>query len=380
MNEWIRFLTGVLLILLLAGPPALPCDLCNPGKATTTLREDAAKAKLILFGKLANARLDPASDGGGATDLQIEKVLKDDPWLRARKVVEIPRYVRLDPGTDHFLIFCDIFRGKLDPFRGQPASAEVIGYVQKASVLDARDRTKTLLFYFDYLDHTNRQIANDAFAEFTHCSDAEIGQVAGKLSPAKLRRWLQDAQTPAERLGLYSFLLGGCGGDHDAALLRALIAKSGERTGNALGGLLSGYIHLRPREGWKLAETILTDKQRPFAERYAVIGMLRFYHGWKPEETRADVMRCLAVLVGQGDMADIAVEDLRRWEMWSLCVEVLGQFPKQTHAAPIVRRAIVRYALSCPKPEAKSFIAELRKTDADIVGDVEESLRFEKQK
>jgi hypothetical protein len=86
------------------------------------------------------------------------------------------------------------------------------------------------------------------------------------------------------------------------------------------------------------------------------------------------------VLVGQGDMADIAVEDLRRWEMWSLCVEVLGQFPKQTHAAPIVRRAIVRYALSCPKPEAKSFIAELRKTDADIVGDVEESLRFEKQK
>src|SRR5580704_14706884 len=112
MNEWIRCSIGVLLILLLAGPPALPCDLCNPGKATTTLREDAAKAKLILFGKLANARLDPASDGGGATDLQIEKVLKDDPWLRARKVVEIPRYVRLDSGTDHFLVFCDVFRGK----------------------------------------------------------------------------------------------------------------------------------------------------------------------------------------------------------------------------------------------------------------------------
>ena len=369
-----------MLLLLTAGPPALSCDLCGASKRTITLPQSAQAAKLVLYGKLANARVNPDNDGGGATDLHIEKVLKSDPWLGDKKIVELQRYVRIDPADDYFLVFCDIFKGKLDAYRGEPVGLEVVDYLQKAMTLKDGDRVKTLLFFFNYLDHRNTKISSDAFAQFARSSDVEIAQVAGKLPPVKLRRWLQDSKTPPERLSLYAFLLSACGTEKDADLLRSLIDKSSERTSDVLAGSLSGYIRLRPRAGWDLAATILQDAHRSFVERYAVVGMLRFYHAWKPDETRDDVLRCLGLLVRQGEMADIAIEDLRLWEAWSACPEVLAQFDRKTHAAPIVRRAIVRYALCCPEPSAKAFIADLRRKEPSLVSDVEESLSFERQR
>jgi hypothetical protein len=382
-NAWVL---GALLGLFAPLSPALPtstcigCSICNGGKGVAPLRQDAQTAKLILYGKLVNARVNPVAEGGGTTELQIEKIVKSDPWLGEKKVVEIQRYVKPDPANDHFLIFCDIFRGKLDPYRGEPVSADVVSYLQKAMALDGKDRIKALLFYFDYLEHRDQKIANDAFAELARAGDAEIGQLAGKLSAEKLRTWLEDARTPAYRLGLYAFLLGACGTDRDADLLRTLLEKTTERTSNAAGGLLSGYIRLRPKEGWELAQTILKDARRSFTERYAVVGTLRFYHGWKPDESRDEVLRCFTLLIDQGEMADIAVEELRRWETWTLTADILSQYDKKTHAAPIIRRAIVRYALSCPRPEAKTFVAAVRKQEPELVSDVEESLRTEKQK
>ena len=56
--------------------------------------------------------------------------------------------------------------------------------------------------------------------------------------------------------------------------------------------------------------------------------------------------------------------------------EVFAQFAKPTHAAPIVRRGIVRYALTCPNDDAKRFIASVRQTDPKLVAAVEEALKL----
>ena len=40
----------------------------------------------------------------------------------------------------------------------------------------------------------------------------------------------------------------------------------------------------------------------------------------------------------------------------------------------IVRRAIVRYAISCPDPKAKAFLARARQADPKLVHDVEEQM------
>jgi hypothetical protein len=375
---------AALAIVLTASCPALACNICGAGAQNTpTLREDAAKAKLVLYGTLANARLNANDPLGtaGTTDLRIDSVLKADPVIGDRKSIVLPRYVPLDPRKPAtYLVFCDVSDGKLDPYRGLAVrSAAVVDYLRGLLAVQGADRVQVLQYCFGYLDHRDPDVAADAFHEFAKASDREVGQVAGKLRAEKLRRLLQDPLTPPERIGLYAFLLGACGGSPDAEFLRRAIEQP-KRAGGTLGGLLSGYIELRPREGWELARKLLGDESRPFLERLSVVGTLRFFHGWKPEDSRLEVLRGLAMLLPQGDIADLAIEDLRRWQYWDLTPEVLAQFGKPGHDAPIMRRGIVRYALSCPRPEAGRFIQTLRREDPQLVKDVEEFLQFEKQK
>jgi hypothetical protein len=384
MARQVVFLILLLTTFFLLYSPALPCSLCS-GQRSKTLREDAALAKMILCGRLANPRISQDKDGvatGGTTELHIEVVLKSDPFLGNRAVVELPRYVPCDPkNPTKFVVFCDIFNGRLDPYRGIPIqSAEFLDYLKGAIALDARDQTQSLLYFFNYLDHNDSTIADDAFLEFAKANDREIGQLAGRLDARKLRAWVQNRQTPPPRLNLYGFLLGACGDVSDAGLLRSLIVNADENTQAALSGLLSGYICLRPREGWELALKLLEDAHQPFSRRLAVLGTMRFYHGWQPAQSREAILRCLAAVVAQPDMADLAVEDLRRWQLWDLTREALAQFGKKSHSAPIMRRAIVRYALCCPDQDAKDFISALRKQDAELVAEVEESLQFERQR
>ncbi len=372
----------VLAAIVLAFPsPALACIYCmNGGTPAPSLRQDAAQAKLVLYGSIVQSDLNPA--GGGVSQMHVLGVLKSDPSRKTSKDVEIPRFIPVTNKKDppKFIVFCDVIGGSLDPYRGVPVkSAAVVDYLKGALALDPKDRTKALQYYFRFLDHADAEVANDAYLEFAKATDQEIGQVAPKLAPDKLRHLLEDPRTPGYRLGLYAFLLGACGGDREAALLRTLVENLTDRTRSALDGLLGGYIHLRPREGWELALAILRDEKRSFIERWAVLRTCSFYHTWKPEDARRDVLRCLAVAVREGDIADVAVEDLRRWKLWELTDDVLAQYGKPSHAAPLIRRAIVRYALSCPRTEAARFVGEVRKQDPETVKDVEESLQLEKK-
>src|SRR5262249_40317757 len=155
-------------------------------------------------------------------------------------------------------------------YRGRPVtSSAVLDYLEKAKGLQGKDRTQVLLHYFQYLDHRDPTVAGDAFLEFAKSSDQEIGQAARHLAPDNLRGLLDDPKTPPERLGIFALLLGACGSERDAQQLRAMIERPTDRTVAALDGLLGGYIHLRPREGWDLVVAILADPRRSFAERYA---------------------------------------------------------------------------------------------------------------
>jgi hypothetical protein len=361
--------------------PAFPCSLCS-GQRSKTLREDAALAKLIVYGTLTDSNLTVDRDGlaSGTTKLKIETILRSNPFLAGRTILELPRYVPVDPKNPaRFMIFCDVCNGRLDPYRGIPVqSGDLVNYIAGALTLDSRESTHLLCYFFRYLDHPDPAIADDAFLEFAKAGDSEIGRLAGKLDARKLRAWVHDSRTPATRLNLFGFLLGACGETSDAGAMRSLIVNPSDNSRDALSGLLSGYICLCPREGWELAWTLLSDPHQPFAKRSAVLGTLRFFHGWQPVESRSAVLRGLSELVAQADIADLAIEDLRRWQLWELTDEVLAQFGKQSHAAPIMRRAIVRYALCCPKSGAKAFIAAHRTTDVALVADVEESLQFEK--
>src|SRR5262249_27253769 len=230
---------------------------------------------------------------------------------------------------------------------------------------------------FRHLDSADPAVAEDAFLELAKAGDEELGKAAKRMEPERLRKLLASPQTPPERVGLLAFMLGACGGDRDAEVLLGRIRAPLPPPRSDLSGLLAGYVELRPREGWDLVNAILADTKRPFGERYAVISTVRFFHGYRPDDSRREVVRAMAEILKHGELSDVAIDDLRRWKVWELTDAVLEKYGKEGYDAHIVRRGILRYALSCPLESAKRFVPDRRGDEPGEVADVEESLRFE---
>lgn len=379
----LRALGVIALAFLAALPcPSPACTLCGGNPATTaTIRQDLGPAKLVLYGTLANVRM---VGNGGTTDLKIERVLRSDPFLGDKKVVTLPKVVPFDAkDPPKFLVFCDVFQGKLDPFRGMPVkSPALVDYVKGIMELDPRDRTAALVYYFRYLDHADPAVANDAFVEFAKANDAEIGQAARKLDPEKLRKLIQDPQTPAGRLSLFTFLLGSCGTEQDAAYLKGIIDNPTGRTANALDGALAGYIQLQPRAGWEAVAGILKDEKRGLTPRLQALAAVRFHRAWRGKDVEREVYRSLEATLADPLIADKGVEDLREWQLWDLTDRVLALWDRKGYDSPIFRRSVVRYALTCPKTDTARFLERLKSTKdgKEMVQEVEESLQADKVK
>jgi hypothetical protein len=149
-----------------------------------------------------------------------------------------------------------------------------------------------------------------------------------------------------------------------------------ERVRDSFGGLLAGYVLLAPKDGWSFTVSVLADEKQPFAMRLSTIYTVRFFQATHGAECKPEVLKCCAALLPHGDFADQAIEDLRRWGYWDLSADIFAQFNKPTHSAPIVKRCIVRYALSCPNDDAKKFVAGVRQSDPKLVETVEEQLKL----
>ncbi len=373
-----RFAALAVVAVLLDSTSGLCCSICDPNFAQKpTLRQSAQACKFVVFGTLTNARLEGER---GKTDLVVSQVIRDDGVIGRQKVITLPGYIPYDAKKPpKFLVFGDVLNGKIDITRGHPVHGDAIADYLRASLkIDDRERTRQLQFCFQHLDSANPDIAADAFHEFAKASDQEIASIAKSLAPQKIRKLLKDPATPPERFSIFAFLLGACGAKEDADFLIAQIRKKDERGNVALSGLLGGLIELRPQEGWALTVQIFGDAGRPYSDRLAALGTLRFFHASKPKECRAEIVKGLAAVIQDGDMADMGLEDLRRWQWWELTPLALKQYGKPTHAAPLVKRAIVRYALCCPDVAAAAFVKERRLADPELVKQVEESLEFEK--
>jgi hypothetical protein len=361
---------------------AKACSLCANLQQVPTFRQEAAQpqARMVLYGTFKNGQV-------SGTEFHIGQVLRSDKFIEGKKVVVVPKYIPTDGGEKPFLLFADVYKDSIDAYRGVPLkTAEGVEYVKQVLKLDPKNKTENLLFFFKYLEHADKEVANDAFMEFVKATDVEIGAAAGRLrklpgGPDKLRGWLTSQETAPERLGLYAFLLGACGTADDATLLEKMLRDNSERTTKAFDGILAGYVHLRPKEGWELALATLKDNKKSFAVRLSVVRTLEFFYRYQPKENKANVLKGLEVLLVQSDLADVAVEDLRRLKLYDLTPEVLGLYGKKGYEGQLMREAIIRYAQSCPDDAAaKKFLAERRKAEPDLVKDVEEAMKFEKSK
>jgi hypothetical protein len=371
------------LTALLVALPAAACSLCGDNVTLSPTFRQEAKLKMsrvILHGTIANSRTSGAA--AGETDFNIKTVVRSDPAIKGKKSLTLPRYLPINDKKNppHYLLFCDVDKEKVDPFRGLKINGpKSVEYVEKALALNPKDTVLNLQFFFRYLDDPDPEVARDAFLEFAKADDADIAKVAPKLDADKLRAWVNDPKTPSQRLGVYALLLGASGKDADIELLRSLLDSKEERYINAADGLLAGYMQKKPREGWALAQAILGDGKKSLPLRLTVLRTLRYFHGAHPKESKPEILKAMKALLDQGELADVAVEDLRRWAIWDLTSDVLALYGKKGHESPLMKNAIIRYALCCtPTKESQAFVAARRAAEPDTVKDVEEGLKFEK--
>ena len=102
------------------------------------------------------------------------------------------------------------------------------------------------------------------------------------------------------------------------------------------------------------------------------------------------------LLLPQADISDLAIEDLRKWERWETAGAILrlrdqwawesfrvlignSDENKTPYEVPIVRRAVLRYALECKGSEAATaFVALERARNPMVVADCEYLLKLDK--
>src|SRR5438874_444874 len=105
------------------------CPLC-PMQGSATLAQEVSQASMVLYGTITNAQL--GGNGNGQADLQIEAIIKNNEFLGKRKVLTLPRFIPAVGAKQKWLVFCDVFKGQLDPYRGIPvqADAEMAKYLE----------------------------------------------------------------------------------------------------------------------------------------------------------------------------------------------------------------------------------------------------------
>lgn len=376
----VRFL---ILILLAAvawvwwTAPGESCPFCAEERGPTLIG-DFNQAAMVLVGQFTNPRIGSGGIEEGKTDFAIDLVLKAHEVVKDKKTITLPRYV--NQLKSKFIVFCDVYKGQIDPYRGieLPAKSEMVKYLSGAVALKDKPVPERLRYCFDFLNSTELDVALDAYREYAKADYKDYQTMARKLPADTIAEWLRNPKTPPYRFGLYASLMGHCGGPTHAKLLRELLDDPQKRQSSGIDGMLAAYIMLASKDGWNYVKSFLGDEKQEFLLRYAALRTVRFMWEQRPDLIdKKDLVQGLCLLLDHGDMADFAIEDLRKWQRWEMTERVLDLFSKKTHDVPVVRRAVLRFALRSPDKRAADFVQQQRKRDVEWVRDTEELLKLE---
>jgi hypothetical protein len=362
---------------------AQPCPFCEAEKGPTLVLQ-IDEAQIVVLGHFEKARITNAGLDQGESDFVIEDVLKTHDMIKGKKSLTLPRYIT--DSKSKFVIFCDVYNGKIDAYKGLQLvnGSEMLKYVEGGLKLKNKGQPVRLRFAFDFLNSSESEVAMDAYREFARADYRDYKDMAAKLPADTIEGWLKDPKTPPFRYGLYASLLGHCGNAKHGEYLMSMIQDPEKQKGSGLHGLMAAYTMLEPEKGWKFLRELVGDSDKPFLFRYQGLQTMRFMWECRPDLIRKDekaardeIVKGVAGIIAVTDMADFAIEDLRKWKRWEYADQVLDLFGKKNYNAPIIRKSILRYALQCPEPRAVAFVKEQRARDKDWVEETRELLELE---
>src|SRR6266850_7470325 len=250
---------GLLLVAWLGTAEASTgCPFCMEERGPT-LMGDFEQAAMVLVGSFKNPRAGAGFEEG-TTDFVIERALKTNDLIKDKKIITLPRYI--NQPKNKFLIFCEVYKKNVDPYRGEElqADGEMVKYLSGGLTLKDKSPGDKLRYCFDFLNSPEFAVALDAYREFARADYKEYKDMAKKLDPKVLAAWLEDPKTPPYRYGLYASLLGHCGTAEHAKLLRKMIDDPEKSKGSGIDGMLASYIMLEPKEAWAYLTEEILDK------------------------------------------------------------------------------------------------------------------------
>jgi hypothetical protein len=386
----------VALVVAVASPAAdrmmlgHACPFCGSVQGQTLVKE-VQSVKFVVYGTASNARRNVDADGREitSTDLTIEDIIKDDPVLKGKKKLTLPRYIHLPPGgTEKVIVLGDVVNDQPDAYLSIVSKDGALAkYLKEAISVDENDIPKRLRFYFNYLDHYDTEISGDAFKEFAKAEYSDVVKMVQKHGEASMRKrlldWFKSPDTPQYRYGLIGLMLGLFGDKSDSDAFLSLLNDPEKNVVTGADGVMAGYILVDKENGWKYTKKVVLTLPNDFQKRYAGLRTIRFLYdthiGHIPVEELVDT---IGACLDQEDMADLVIEDLRRWKQWKFTDKIIALRDKdsQTHFK-IMRAAILKYALTCPldkHPVAKAYVDEMKKTQPEKVRDALEIIELEK--
>jgi hypothetical protein len=377
----------VAVALLNFTPPVAACPACGPPSGQT-LTSEVAQADFILYGTLGNQKLDPKDPNStkGTTDISIEVVVKEHALVKDKKVFTIPRYVPPDPKPYKYMVFFNVVNGDIDPYRGVAVATDskLPEYVKGALEVRQKDIVTRLKYFFNYLESNEIEISADAYNEFAVAEYKEVAEVAPKLPADTVLKWLKDPNTRASRYGLYGLLVGHSGKAENAKQLRTLLDDPERKFSSGLDGMLMGYTLLDKKAGYDYTMKLISDPSNEFLVKHAALKTLRFFWEYRTDVlTRKEMLDGMTALMGHADIADMPVDDLRKWKAWEMTPTVLNLAGMESHnSLPINRRAILKFAIAASWADPKNktavdFVEKARKADPDRVKLLEDLLKDE---
>ena len=145
--------------------------------------------------------------------------------------------------------------------------------------------------------------------------------------------------------------------------------KSGDRKQQAgLDALIACYLKLKGKDGLPLiVDKFLKDEQVEYVDTLSAVSALRF-HGTEVDFIpRKEIVAAVRTLLDRPKIADMIIPDLARWEDWSVMERLVKMFKDSNEDTSWLRVPIASYLRSCPRPEAKTYIEELKKIDPDSI-------------
>ena len=163
------------------------------------------------------------------------------------------------------------------------------------------------------------------------------------MSRKRLEQLVMTESVRSAHLGLYSQMLGICGDDGSAMLLKKRLQEADHST--QVGDLIFGYLLLTRGSGVDTIRTSILENSR--SSQYQIISALYAFNKlWLEvpgEVDREKLCEAIRALLNRDDSADLAIDSLRLMHDWSVQNRLAAMYSADGRQNKLVKEAITRY-------------------------------------